>query len=845
MTDKGFPSGLSQAEVLAIQKAEGFNELASGEGRSLLKIAAEVAREPMFLLLIGAGSIYLLMGDVHEALVLLGFVFVIMTVTILQERRTEKALDALRDLSSPRALVLRDGNAVRIPGREVVRDDILILSEGDRVPADGLLLAAHELTIDESLLTGESVPVQKISINGGETQETNCVFAGTLVVSGQGTVRVTAIGSATELGRIGKSLQAIENESSPLQREMAVLTKTLAAIGIALCLVVTVLYVWSRGGWLDGLLAGITLAMSLLPQEFPVMLIIFLALGARRIAQKQVLTRRLSAIETLGETTALCVDKTGTITMNRMAVASLAVDDALLDIGDQYKLKKLPQQFRELVEYCVLASETDPHDPMEKAFHRLAQDCLPGSEHFHPDWELVREYELSADLFAMSHLWRVSQLDRCVVAAKGAPEAMAELCRLSPEQTARLTAQAVAMADRGLRVLGVAKATYHGETWPERQQDFEFEFLGLAGLADPLRPEVPAAVQECKQAGIRVVMISGDHPRTARAIAAQAGIDVSRILTGSELARLEADSLAEAVRGVSVFARVTPQQKLNIVEALKANGEIVAMTGDGVNDAPALKSAHIGIAMGQRGTDVAREAASLVLLNDDFTAIVHAIRLGRRIFWNLRQAMIFVLAVHIPIIGLSFLPLLFGLPLVLAPIHIAFFELVVDPACSLVFEAEEGDGEVMNRPPRSPGEPLVSINHIFLSVIQGALITLVVASLYWLSLSSGIDASEARGIAFVALIAANSMLIFSSRSTVAGLKRALGCIPTVSYWVLAGTLAGLVAVTCIPMLAEPFRFLPTTWERWLGAFGIGIATMLLLEAAKLLGSYLRVVASKS
>jgi len=839
------PTGLSAAEAAARLASEGYNELAAGQRRSLLKIAAEVVREPMFLLLLGAGSIYLLMGDVHEALILLGFVGVIMAVTIIQEHRTERALDALRDLSSPRALVIRDGVPLRIPGREVVRDDILMLSEGDRVPADGLVLSAHELAVDESLLTGESMPVAKLVELADSAASADAglrVFAGTLVIGGQGLVRVSAIGSATALGRIGKSLQTIEQETSPLQREMAWLTRRLAVIGILLCLLVTLLHVFSLGGWLAGLLAGITLAMGILPQEFPVILIVFLAFGARRIARQRVLTRRLGAIETLGETTVLCVDKTGTLTQNRMAVAALMVGEHRLDIAAASALKELqelPERFHELLEYAVLASETEPHDPMEQAFHRLAQEYLANTEHLHADWALAREYELSPDLLAMSHLWRIPGQRQQAVATKGAPEAITDLCHLAEPARQRVAAQAAEMAERGLRVLGIAKAAHRGADWPAIQHDFDFEFLGLVGLADPLRPEVPAAVEECRQAGIRVAMITGDHPRTAQAIARRAGIDDARILTGQQLERLEAAgsaALREGIRGVCVFARVTPQQKLAIVEALKADGEIVAMTGDGVNDAPALKAAHIGIAMGKRGTDVAREAAALVLLDDDFGAIVQAIRLGRRIFGNLRQAMIYTLAVHVPIIGLSILPLLFGLPLVLAPIHIAFLELVIDPACSVVFEAEEADSQVMRRPPRSPQERLVAMRHISLSLIQGALTTLVVTLLYRAALEHGIANAEARGMAFVALIAANSVLIFSNRSASAELKQTLSGINPVSLWVLGGTTLGLVAITCVPLLAEPFGFAPTTWGLWLAAFGSGAACFFLFAAAKQTGA---------
>jgi Ca2+-transporting ATPase len=820
------PAGLSSEEVAARRRTDGFNELPCDRDRSLARIAAEVAGDPMFLLLAGAGGIYLLMGDAHEALVLLGFVVVIMAITIVQERRTERTLAALRDLSSPRALVMRDGNSVRIPGREVVTGDIAMLTEGDRVPADGELLVAHELAIDESLLTGESVAVQKHP--GGDAH----VFAGTLVTGGQGFARITAIGTATELGRIGKSLAAIGSGTSPLQREIAALTRRLAVIGIALCLVVATLYVALRGGWLDGLLAGITLAMGILPQEFPVILIIFMALGARRIAQANVLTRRLPAIETLGETTVLCVDKTGTLTENRMAVAMLSVGGRQLEIADEGRLRDLPEPFHELVEYAVLASETAPHDPMEQAFHRLARRHLANTEHLHPDWSLAREYELSPELMAMSHLWRMPRHAHQTVATKGAPEAVADLCHLADAARARVLAEAAAMADQGLRVLGVAKAAHRGDAWPAIQHDFDFEFIGLVGLADPLRREVPAAIAECHRAGIRVMMITGDHPRTAQAIARAAGIAAAHTIGGDELAALSDAELGARLRDDCVFARVAPAQKLRIVEALQAQGAVVAMTGDGVNDAPALKAAHIGIAMGKRGTDVAREAADLVLLEDNFDAIVRAIALGRRVYANLRQAVVYTLAVHVPIIGLTMLPLLLGLPPVLTPMHIAFLELVIDPACSIVFEAEAASPALMRQPPRSPGEALVAGRHIAVSLSQGVLTTLAVILLYCLALDANIPEAAARSVAFIALVVANCALIFSSRSTAAGLVGALRGVTPTAAAVVAATLAGLLLVTAIAPFAAPFAFGELSLVQWLASAAVGVLCLPLFEAAK-------------
>ncbi|WP_018152209.1 cation-translocating P-type ATPase [Leeia oryzae] len=822
-------ASLTTDEANALQAAEGFNELAIDQQRSFYRIALEVIREPMFILLLGAGSIYLLIGDIGEALTLLGFVVIIMLVTTIQERRTERALEALRDISSPRALVIRDGVPVRLPGREVVRGDLMMLSEGDRVAADGRILEAHELALDESMLTGESETVSK---QADDPTELGSVFAGTLLTGGQAVVRVEATGQYTQLGKIGQSLQAIDTSSSPLKQEIAALTRRLTVVGLGVCTLLTALFIWIRGDYLAGLLSGITLAMSLLPQEFPVILIVFLAFGARRIATQRVLTRHLSAIETLGATTVLCVDKTGTLTQNRMTVAALIAGDALLDLQDPTQVTELPEAFHELLEYAVLASEMQPHDPMELAFHRLANAYLANTEHLHPDWDLTHEYELSPTLLAMSHLWQSKTMPGNTVASKGAPEAILDLCHLDETRTSHILKQAGQLADQGLRVLGIARARHHGDTMPDIQHDFDFEFLGLIGLIDPLRQEVPSAVAECRSAGIRVIMITGDHPRTAKAIGQQAGLDTTQMLTGADVQTMPAESLAKAIRHVDIFARVSPLQKLQLVNALKANGEVVAMTGDGVNDAPALKAAHIGIAMGKRGTDVAREAAALVLLDDNFGAIVDAIRLGRRIFRNLRQAMVYTFAVHVPIIVLSIFPLLTGLPLILAPIHIAFLELVIDPVCSVVFEAETPTENLMQRPPRKANEPLLALSSMVLSLLLGLACSVQVALWYLYLLKNGTPAETARAAAFVTLISANTGLIFSSRTSKPGVLKAMGGINILALWIIGASLLILLAITRFTSLATLFAFSTLTIAQWLTAFAVGASAIVLFEVSK-------------
>ncbi|MBW6496445.1 MAG: HAD-IC family P-type ATPase, partial [Burkholderiaceae bacterium] len=729
-------AGLSTAEAAQRLANDGPNELPQARRRTIARIAMEVVREPMFQLLVAAALVYLLLGDAGEALMLLAFVVMIVVITLVQERRTERVLEALRDLTSPRALVVRDAERVRVAGREVVRGDLLVLHEGDRVPADALLLAAHDLQTDESLLTGEAVPVRKIAAQneppgarpGGDNLP--WVYAGTVVVDGQGMARVHATGAASEMGRIGKALFELEPPLTPLRIETRRMVRVFSIIGLTLSTAVVVLYGLIRGNWLEGVLAGIALAMSMLPQELFLILTVFLAMGAWRMSHQHVLTRRAATIETLGAATVLCTDKTGTMTQNRMAIAELASTSAQESEFCMVNSGPIAASFHELLDTAVLASEPDPLDPMDRAIHLLAERCLPAGAR-HEGWILEHEYSLNERCLAMSHVWRPASGDNSVVAIKGAPEAVAALCRLDAAQDEHLQRDARAMATRGLRVLAVARAEFSGEVLPDSPEDFRFRLLGLLALADPLRATVPGAIEECRAAGIKVVMITGDYPATAGAIAQQAGISSEHgMLTGEQVAAMGDAELSSAIANVTVFARVLPEQKLRIIQAFKARGEVVAMTGDGVNDAPSLKAAHIGIAMGGRGTDVAREASSLVLLDDDFGSIVKAIRLGRRIYDNLRKAMAFVLAVHVPIAGLALLPLLFGWPIVFFPAHIAFLELVIDPVGSFVFEAEDEEQDIMGRPPRDPQSSLFSPRLIAWSLIQGVLILLTAAAFF-------------------------------------------------------------------------------------------------------------------
>ncbi|MBZ5705488.1 MAG: cation-translocating P-type ATPase [Acidobacteriia bacterium] len=805
-------AGLSSAEAKERLRIDGPNELPSSKPRSVAAIAWEVVKEPIFLLLVACGTIYLFLGDKQEALMLLGFVFVVTGISFYQEHKTERTLEALRDLSSPRALVIRDGKPIRIPGREIVKGDVVVLSEGDRVPADSRVISCVNLSCDESLLTGESVSVRKAASAapvdavrpGGD--DLPFVYSGSLVVQGRGVAVVQTVGLHTEIGKIGKALQSVHLEKTRLQKETGRWVRILAIVGGLLCLLVVLLHGLTRGSWLDGVLSGLTLAMAILPNELPVVLTIFMALGAWRISKWHVLTRRVPVVETLGSASVLCVDKTGTVTMNRMSVQNLYADGEFHHVGKDPN-PSLPEKFHSLIEFSILANHRDPFDPMERALNEFGKSRLANTEHLHGDWILVRQYPLSPELLALSHVWRSPTGLDYVIAAKGAPEAVADLCHLKPEQMDALLSQVGSMANEGLRVLGVARAYFQKSQLPRKQHDFDFEFLGLVGLADPVRPGVAKAVEECYSAGIQVVMITGDYAGTAANIGRQIGLrNPDQCITGPELDSMDDDELRQRVRTTNVFARVVPEQKLRLVRAFRANGEIVAMTGDGVNDAPALKAADIGIAMGGRGTDVAREAAALVLLDDDFSSIVHAVRLGRRIFDNLKKAIAYTLASHLPIIGLTLIPVMMKWPLILLPFHVAFLHLIIDPACSIVLEAEREESTVMQHPPRAANEPLFGRRTFAISILQGLSVLGVVLAVFAAAHYSGRGEQEARALTFSTLVMANLALIFTNRSWGRTILATLHSPNPSLWWVIGGTIGFLGLAIFVPFLRELFRF---------------------------------------
>ena len=824
--------GLSAYEAGHRLLLEGPNLLPESDRLNWLRIVWSVLREPMLLALLAATSLYLLLGDAQEAAVLGASVLLVMALTVYQEYKSERALQALRDLSSPRARVLRDGEPHLVPAREVVRGDIILVEEGDRVPADARLVDDNDLMLDESMLTGESVPVRH-QASSGDSAEDGVIKASTLVVRGHGTAEVMAIGAHTEVGKIGVALRALRSPPTPMQREIRRVVVLFALLGLGTSLLLTGLFVALRGDWLQGVLAGLTLAMANIPEEFPVVLAVFLTLGAWRMARHRALVRRPPAIEALGSVTVLCTDKTGTLTENRMSVVELVLDEDRASPSST-----LPESLKALLLCADAASPDQPFDPMEVAIKTtLIQVGVSKSD----NGLRIHEYPLSSDVLAVTHVWKSPDSVSLKVFCKGAPETIASLCNLPQDRRETFFRDVETMGRRGLRVIAAATGEWSDDigTLPRSARGFAFEWRGLLGLADPLRAGVREAVIEAQAAGIRVIMLTGDHLETARAIAAQAGLaNPECVLMGSELEKLEGEVLRDRVSSVNVFARVKPEHKLRLVEVLKETGQVVAMTGDGVNDAPALTAAHVGVAMGGRGTDVAREAASIVLLDDNFVTVVKAVRLGRTIYENIIRAVRYILAVHVPITGLAMLPLLLGGPLILLPLHVVFLELIIDPASTIVFEREPSSEDVMRRPPRSPQHRLLDLCILLGSLAQGLVVFFAVAIIYLLGKALDLATPQLAALSFTALVAGNLGLIVVNRNTAA--KRRWWRSQNPAFWaVVLSAITMLTIVTWLEAPARWFRFAPPPLGLWGIAVLMPLSTLGLIEVSRAIHRHFR------
>jgi Ca2+-transporting ATPase len=816
MDAKAPETGLTGAQARALLAKYGRNEPAQEKKEGLLRKLLQVLRQPMFLLLMAAAVIYFLLGQPGDGVVMLVFVAGIVGIDVVQEWKTDRTLNALRDLSAPHARVIRDGGEKTIPSAELVPGDLMLLSEGVKIPADGVIVRANDLCVDESTLTGEPEGVWKSAGEG--------CFAGTLVTQGSALVRVQKTGAGTEYGKIGTRVAEAPDRPTPLEKQTARLVRLCAAIAAGLFLLVFVITFFNSGGSLgdratESVLSGITLAMAMIPEEFPVILTVFLSMGAWRLARRNSLVRRLPAVETLGAISVLCVDKTGTITVNQMTVSRTWT-------ADEGRLCRV----------MGMACETEAYDPMEKAMLAYCARCgLKSAELF--SGALLAEYPFTNESKMMGHAWR--RPEGAVVAAKGSPEHLLKLCAMPDAQREKAEKAVREMSDEGLRVIAVGEMRLEGDTPPRRLDDAVFDFCGLVGLSDPPRPSVREDIRRCVRAGVRVVMLTGDNGVTAAAIARQVGMPESgRVLTGDELDAMTDDELRARVGGISVFARVVPEHKMRIVQALRNSGEVVAMTGDGVNDAPALKYADIGIAMGKRGSEVSREAADLVLLDDNFSTIVDTVRDGRRIFDNIRKAVGYVFTIHIPIALASLLAPLLGIgpgALMLLPLHIVLLELIIDPTCSVVLERQPAERDIMERPPRRRDAGILTAGSLVKSVAQGLALFAAAFGLYYASvLGAPQHPALARTMGLVVLFIGNIFLVLVNSSEHDFMFRTIGRLlrDKVVAGALAGTAAALVLMLYTPLSAF-FRLTPLSVGEFLTAAGIAIFATVWYELVKL------------
>ncbi len=822
---KGDYKGLTTEEVKELQEKYGKNELVPEKKVTIFTKILGIFKEPMFLLLFCTATMYFILGEPRDGIIMLIFVSFMSSINLFQEWRTDRTLQALKDLSSPRVRVIRNENIENIESKELTVGDLMIIEEGEKISADGQILEMYDLGVDESTLTGESEVVWK-SLSLTEEDEKahwrkNFCYAGTMVTQGSAIVRVTNIGLKTEYGKIGQDVVSVPERPTPLEKQTRHLVKVSAAIGFLMFILVFLVTFQHNGNVIDSLLSGITLAMAMIPEEFPVILTVFLAMGAWRLANKNSLIRRMPSVETLGAVSVLCVDKTGTLTKNQMTVHEV------------FTYKEYTEE--KLMYWAGLACETEPYDPMEKAILAYAEDNGINTKDLF-EKELIYEYPFSSETRMMGHIWKIK--GKATLVAKGSPESILPLCCLSAEERKEVEKGQVELASKGYRVIAVANRK-EMDTVPDDINENVMELVGLIGLADPPRETVPEAIKVCIKAGIRVVMITGDSGITAKSIAKKIGIQNSdNVITGRELEMMSEEELKERIKITNVFARVIPRHKMRIVKAFKDAGEIVAMTGDGVNDAPALKYADIGIAMGKRGTGVAKEASDMILLDDNFSTIVDTVRDGRRIYDNIKKAIGYVFVIHIPIALTALLTPLMHLPLLLMPIHVVLLELIIDPTCSIIFERQPEEKEIMHRKPRSPKEPLITVNLLAKSVLQGLAVFAASFGSYVYMLNNGYPNNMARTFAITVLVFANLFIVYVNQSdrtfAITGILNFLK--DKVTLYVNGGMLIMLAIIIYVPAANSIVKTSPMSVKQLILALVIAGISTLWWEVIKIIRS---------
>jgi Ca2+-transporting ATPase len=748
--------GLTDDQVLAARKQFGLNQLKYKKQNRFLEAVVGLIKEPMIILLLVTSSIYFISGKIGDGIFLASAIILVSLISLYQDSKSRNALDKLKDFTKPTCKVIRNGTAIQIKSEEVVVGDSIVLEEGILIGADGIILHSNDFSVNESILTGESMPVAK-----SEATEDHLIFTGTTVIAGLAVATVTAIGNETKLGKIGKSLESIKEEETPLEKQINNFVRKMVIAGASVFALVWITNYLHSKLLLDSLIKSLTLAMSVLPEEIPMALTSFMALGAWRLMKMGIVVKQMKTVETLGSATVICTDKTGTLTENRMSLAKVYLPNTD-KIANASELKD--QEENELIRVAMFASEPIPFDPMEIALHDAYKTHGTTDELIHS--KLIHEYALGGKPPMMTHIF-MNALGVKIVAAKGAPEAIIEVSELGVDKKAKISEAITELSKEGFRLLGVGQAKWDGTNYPLTQQEFKFDFKGLVAFYDPPKKNIQQVLESFYKAGIQVKIITGDNSETTEAIAKQIGFKgYDKSITGDELMKLTEQELGKRVEETQLFTRMFPEAKLRIINALKNKGEIVAMTGDGVNDGPALKAAHIGIAMGKKGTEIAKQAASLILLEDDLSKMVDAIAMGRKIYTNLKKAIQYIISIHIPIILTVFIPLALGwlYPNIFLPVHIIFLELIMGPTCSIIYENEPMEANAMNQKPRPFTSTFFKGRELIASIIQGLVITMGTLGIYQYGVYLGLNEASTRTLVFTNLIIANIFLMLVNRS---------------------------------------------------------------------------------
>jgi Ca2+-transporting ATPase len=817
-------NGLDSKQVNLSREKFGRNKLDYKKENTFVDVLLRIVKEPMTILLLAASTIYFISGETGNGIFMVVAILFIASISLYQDSRSKNALEKLKDLSQPHCKVIRNGVLIEIKSEELVVGDFLLVEEGTSITADGMIVQSNDFSVNESILTGESLAVFK-----EKDKEDRFIYNGTIVASGLAIAEITAIGNETRLGKIGKSLESISEERTPLEIQVSSFVQWMAIVGAIVFVLVWVINYWQSRHILNSLLQSLTLAMSILPEEIPVAFTTFMALGAWRLMKLGIVVKQTKTVETLGSATVICTDKTGTITENKMSLAKLFVLKSNKIVSPE---EELNDSDKELIELSMWASEPIPFDPMEVALHQAYKDIKQNDKP--PHYKLVHEYPLGGKPPMMTHIFS-ERNGRKIIAAKGAPEALINVSNLSETEKQQTHSAIELLATEGYRVLGVGVSNFVGEDYPAQQQDLPFEFKGIVAFYDPPKKNIQRVMEDFYTAGIQVKIITGDNAATTASIAKQIGFkDYEKTISGDELMALSEKELQTRVMETTIFTRMFPEAKLKIINALKSNNQIVAMTGDGVNDGPALKASHIGIAMGSKGTEIAKQAASLILLEDDLSKMVDAVAMGRKIYTNLKKAIQYIISIHIPIILTVFIPLALGwiYPNIFSPIHIIFLELIMGPTCSIIYENEPMEPNIMSQKPKPLSTTFFNLKELSVSIIQGLFITVGTLSIYQVAVANDYNEAITRTMVFTVLITANIFLTLINRSFYYSILTTLKYKNNMVLFIVFITIALVGLILYVKPLTLFFEFEMLTYYQLLTSIIIGCISVIWFEIVK-------------